>query len=73
MASTALYLLPESRMLKRADWTKKELRLGLEACTRALKYRGDAKTDIHNDGDIAAVIRRLCTDRERKKVVEKWI
>jgi len=72
MVSTALYLKPEDRMLYRDQWNSKELRLALEACRRALRYVGESHTDIHEDGSITAVIRRLCKDDERKRVIEKY-
>jgi len=71
MVSTALY--QKNSMLYRDQWSKQELRLALEACRGALRLVGESHTDIHNDGSITAVIRRLCKDDERKQVVEKWL
>ncbi len=71
MVSTALLL--KGQMLYRSEWSKKEHGLALEACTRALKYVGQDQTDIHSEGEITAIIRRLCKDEERRQVTEKWI
>jgi len=73
MASTALYLKPENRMLYRDQWSDKEVRLALWHCMRTLRYVGEVKTDRYEDGSITFVVRRLCTDKERSHVTENWL
>lgn len=71
MVSTALLL--QSGPKFRAEWNQKDRRIANRAALRGLEGVGLTETDTPEEGRITTIIRRQCTDDERKSVLERYL
>lgn len=71
MVSVAIYRGRE--LLQREDWNQEERKLAKRMVKETLEGVGDYSTDTPEEGNVSTVIRRLCTDAERMKVLEKYV
>lgn len=56
-----------------SQWSKKMLREAKRAAYKSIAKVGDDATDTIEHGTVAFIIRRRCTDRERRFVPEKYL
>lgn len=73
MVSVALLTREDNGPILRELWTAKELKMARRAARKTLEAVGDKTTDIPEEGSITTLIRRRCTDDERKGVVESFL
>jgi hypothetical protein len=59
--------------MPRQQWSAADHALALKVAMRVLEGCGIPDTDRHEDGTVTTVVRRQCTDSERRKVVEKYL
>lgn len=57
----------------RAAWTPDVVRIADRVIDRVLEGCGVAGTDRIEDGFITRIVRRQCSDVERRRVVEKYL
>ena len=68
-----MYRRNSTTPMPRTEWTRKEIKTAKMAARQALESVGEEKTDIHENGEITYVIRRLCKDSERQLVTENYL
>lgn len=73
MATVALLTRERNGPIPRREWTHEEARLAHQAVRAAIAGVGLPETDKTEEGDITAIIRRQCTDQERRRVLEKYL
>ena len=59
--------------MPRDQWSAQAQALALKVAMRVLEGVGIPETDRHEDGRVTMIVRRQCTDAERRKVVEKYL
>ena len=57
----------------RAAWSINDLAIAHTVASNVLDGIGVPSTDVLSDGLLTIIVRRQCTDIERKKVVEKYL
>ena len=71
MASVALYR--RGVMLQKEQWNQEERKFARRCLAGTLEGVGVPATDVSSDeGRVSAIVRRLCTDDERRQVLEKY-
>jgi len=68
MTSVALLTKQAGGPILRDQWTKKELKIAFRAACHCLEGVGIESTDDLSDGELTTIIRRQCTDDERRLV-----
>ena len=57
----------------RSMWSIKDIAIAHKVASNVLDGIGVPSTDVMSDGLLTIIVRRQCTDFERKKVVEKYL
>ncbi len=73
MVSVALLTRDYGGPLLREDWTRNEYKMARRAACAALDGVGVKNTDTTEDETTVTIIRRLCRDGERRRVLERYV
>lgn len=57
----------------RSTWTLEMQKLAYRVAERVLEGCGIPSTDRHSEGMLTIIVRRQCTDEERRKVREPYL
>lgn len=56
-----------------AEWPPAAFAIAEKVASRVLDGVGEAATDVVETGQITRIVRRQCTDDERRRVIEKYL
>lgn len=73
MASVALFNTARREQIPREMWTKRERTIAIEEARAAMDGVGDPQSDTIEDHGTIIALRRVCTDDERRRVLERFL
>jgi len=73
MVSVSLWPTELDRPMAIDEWTQADRRIAEKIAMRALGRSGVVGSDVESIGTITLIVRRQCSDIERRRVVEKYL
>jgi len=65
--------MPAGGIAARASWAPEHVAVVDRLIQRVLSGAGVPASDVTRDGDLTRVVRRMCRDAERRRVIEPYL